>query len=163
VRQGRRLVGDWVMTQREVTRPHAHLDSVALGCFYLDVHGVQRLPDLHAVGGARAEGGIGNLAVRAYEIPYRVLLPRQTEALNLLVTVGVSASHIAFSTLRMEPVWMALGHAAGVAAGLHLQGGQPLANLGPLVRQTLSAQGQELDASRLPDYWPPDWERAPTH
>ena len=160
VRQGRRLVGDWVMTQADVIHRHGHLDSVALGCFFLDVHAVQRLPDPEAIGGARLEGSLGKQSVRAYEIPFRALLPKASEVCNLLVPVGLAATHVAYSTLRMEPVFMMLGHAAGVAASMHLTQGTPLARLGVDLRQALAQQGQRVDAQAFPDYWPPDFQRA---
>lgn len=118
VREARRLVGDYVMTQKDVQDEAFRFkpDSVALGSYRLDVHQVQYI---HTPNGIVPEGDIGHgIHVKPYEIPYRVLLPKRTEADNLLVPVCVSASHIALSTLRMEPVYMMLGHTSGIAAAM---------------------------------------------
>jgi hypothetical protein len=155
VRQARRLVGDYVMTQSDVTEHRFKPDGVALGSYYLDVHPVQLVPDEGAVGGLRAEGGLGKLRVQPYEIPYRSLLPQRTEAENLLVPVCLSASHVAYSTIRMEPVYMMLGHACGTAAALAQENSTPLHGLSTAtLRERLRADGQIFDARPFTQVWP---------
>lgn len=145
VRQGRRLVGDFVMTQHDVTEDRFKPDGVALGSFFLDVHPVQLVP----------EGGLERQRVKPYEIPYRALLPKRAEVTNLLVPVCCSASHVAYSTIRTEPVHMMLGHARGLAAALSLGRKSALHDLPPAtLRASLAEQGQVLDARRFPRVWP---------
>jgi hypothetical protein len=158
VREARRLVGDFVMTQKDVQDEAARFqpDSVALGSYRLDVHDVQYVAGND--GGIVPEGSMkGGIFVKPYEIPYRVLLPKRTEAANLLVPVCVSASHIALSTLRMEPVYMMLGHASGVAASMSIKSGKPLHDLpvrelqARLVeqKQIISAKGFDAPAKNI--------------
>jgi hypothetical protein len=113
VREARRMVGEFVMTQKDVQTDLAKTDVIGMGSYNSDSHNVQRVAN--AEGFAENEGDM-QVAVTPYQIPYRVLLPKRTEATNLLVPVTFSASHVAYSTLRMEPQYMILGHAAGVAA-----------------------------------------------
>jgi len=100
----------------ELTKP----DAIGLGSYNSDSHNVQRRP---AADGQSVENE-GDMQVRVtpYQIPYRVLLPRRNEATNLLVPVCFSATHVAYSTLRMEPQYMILGHATGVAAKMAVAG-----------------------------------------
>jgi hypothetical protein len=84
-----------------------------MGSYNSDSHNVQRHV---AEGGIVLNEGDVQVPVQPYQIPYRVLLPKKAEAENLLVPVCFSASHIAYSSLRMEPQYMILGHAAGAAA-----------------------------------------------
>src|SRR5947208_843228 len=84
-----------------------------MGSYNSDSHNVQRI--VTPEGNVENEGDM-QVAVKPYQIPYRVLLPKRSEATNLLVPVCFSASHVAYSSLRMEPQYMILGHAAGVAA-----------------------------------------------
>lgn len=168
VREARRLVGDFVMSQQDVTGRFQE-DGVALGSFYLDVHPVELLavsvpewvsdsPDAawpKRSYGMVAEGNLENVRVQPYEIPYRVLLPKRRDAQNLLVPVCSSASHVAFSTIRMEPCYQMLGHVAGVAAALSLEEKTPVQDV-PVshLRERLDVQGQILDAKLFPDFWP---------
>lgn len=155
VREARRLVGDYVMTQKDVTEDRFKSDAVALGSFYLDVHAVQLIPSADAVGGFVAEGGIGNVRIKPYEIPYRALLPKRAEAINLLVPVCLSASHVAYSTVRMEPVYMSLGHASGIAASISLKNKAKLHDLPTdQLQARLRDQKQVFDAKLFTREWP---------
>ena len=119
VREARRLRGAVVMTQADIMADRDKPDAVALGSYNADSHHVQRTiqPD----GSVRNEGDF-QVKVRPYAIPYRSLTPRREDATNLLVPVCLSASHVAYGTIRMEPVYMILGEAAGTAAALAAAG-----------------------------------------
>jgi hypothetical protein len=86
-----------------------------MGSYNSDSHNIQRIAN--ADGFAENEGDM-QVPVMPYQIPYRVMLPRRAEATNLLVPVAFSATHVAYSTLRMEPQYMIIGQAAGAAAAL---------------------------------------------
>jgi hypothetical protein len=120
VREARRMVGEYVMTQKDIQTELTKDDVIGMGSYNSDSHNVQRLatPD----GFVENEGDM-QVPVTPYQIPYRVMLPRRSEATNLLVPVAFSASHVAYSTLRMEPQYMILGHAAGVAARMAMDKG----------------------------------------
>lgn len=118
IREARRMVGDFVMTQKDIQTELTKSDAIGMGSYNSDSHNVQRY--VTEQGHAQNEGNM-EVPVSPYQIPYRVLLPRRHEAANLLVTVCFSASHVTYSTLRMEPVYMIVGQAAGVAAKLAQQ------------------------------------------
>ncbi len=146
VREGRRLVGEYTLTQLDITgkgeEPLHHSDSIAVGEFPIDSFPVRkRQPGDTIV----LEGYLGMLdyITRPYEIPYRVMIP---ETINgLIVPVAASTTHVAFSSIRMEPTWMALGQAAGVAAHLAIthQVAPRAVPIAPL-QETLISQGQVL-------------------
>lgn len=120
VREGRRIVGDFVMKEIDVTAFNSFTDGIAFTYYALDSHVCQRV----VVGGAvKNEGTIPGNSVAGNRIPFRILLPKQTECTNLLVTFGTSVSHVVFRTIRLEPIHMGLGHAAGVAAAMMAQSG----------------------------------------
>ncbi|MDF1744249.1 MAG: FAD-dependent oxidoreductase [Gimesia sp.] len=116
IREGRRMVGDYVMTQVDVFEKTSKKDSIALGSFPVDSHVVQRLasPDGKEVVN---EGGF-LVETPVYQIPYRAFLPQSKECKNLLVPIAMSCSRVAFNSLRVEPTWMATGQASGVAGAL---------------------------------------------
>ena len=107
------MIGAYVMTQRDTQEDRTKTDSIGMGLYNIDSHHVQRivLPD----GMLENEGDV-EVRTKPYEIPYRSLTPKRAECENLLVPVCMSASHIAYGSLRMEPQYMIMGQAAGVAA-----------------------------------------------
>ena len=146
VREARRMIGDTVMTQPDCQTAPTKPDAVAMGSFVIDSHIVQRV--VAADGTVFDEGAFPDAPVKPYEISYRVLTPRKSECANLLVPVCVSASHIACCSLRMEPVYMALGHAAGLAAVTSARSGRAVQEIEVAALQAeLRAQKQVL---RLP-------------
>ena len=120
IREGRRLVGEAVVTERHCTGQAVTHDPVGLGAYAMDSHNTQRYvaPD----GSARNEGDVQVRVPAPYGISYRALTPHYEDADNLLVPVGLSASHIAFGSVRMEPVFMVLAESAAVAAAMAVQG-----------------------------------------
>ena len=117
VREARRMVGDFVMTENDVRKDKKKDDAIGMGSYNIDSHNVQRYLTLD--GFVQNEGEI-QIPVTPYQIPYRVMMPKISEADNLIVTVCVSASHIAYSSMRMEPQYMIMGEAAGIAASMSI-------------------------------------------
>jgi hypothetical protein len=118
VREARRMLGAYVMTQSDITDNRTKDDSVGLGSYNTDSHHVQRVV---TKGGSILNEGDFQVLVKPYAIPYRSLAPKADECDNLLVPVCVSASHVAYCTIRMEPVYVILGQASGVAAALAVE------------------------------------------
>jgi hypothetical protein len=121
VREARRMVGAFVMTENELMKRRPTPDSVGMGSYTIDSHNVQRY--LTAGGGVQNEGDLGIELPGAYEIAYGTLVPKRGQAANLLVPVCVSSSHVAFGSIRMEPVFMILGQSAATAAVLAIDRG----------------------------------------
>ncbi len=113
VREARRMIGDHVVTQKDIQTELTKTDVIAMGSYNSDSHNVQRY--ITPEGNAQNEGNM-EVGVTPYQIPYRILTPKKTQATNLLVPVCFSASHVTYSTLRMEPQYMMIGQAAGLAA-----------------------------------------------
>ncbi len=141
VREGRRLVGEYTLTEHDMTTgSRRHQDSIAVGEFPIDSFPCRkrRPTDTQVL-----EGYLGMLdaLTRPYEIPYRIMIPVEVE--NLIVPIAASTTHVAYSSIRMEPTWMALGQAAGTAAHLTLRRNVTPRRvpMGELWRQ-LAAQGQ---------------------
>ena len=124
VREARRMVGEFVMSQKDIQTELTKPDVIGMGSYNSDSHNVQRRPSED--GTAVENEGDMQVRVTPYQIPYRVMLPKRTQATNLLVPVAFSATHVAYSTLRMEPQYMILGHAAGVAAKLAMETKRPV-------------------------------------
>jgi FAD dependent oxidoreductase len=119
VRDGRRMIGALVLTESDVLDARPQPDEVARGSYNIDIREVERtwryLPEYERQPAVFNEGYL-SVAVPPYPIPYRSLTPRREDATNLLVPVCLSASHVAFGSVRMEPTLMMLGEAAGRAA-----------------------------------------------
>lgn len=115
VREARRLISDYVMSEKNCKRQEVVPDSVGMGAYNMDSHNTQRY--VTAEGYARNEGDI-QIGTRPYPISYRSIRPRESECSNLLVPVCMAASHIAYGSIRMEPVFMVLGQSAATAASL---------------------------------------------
>lgn len=121
VREARRMVGTYVMHQADLQTDRMKDDSIGMGSYNSDSHNVQRIivtepgPWGDNVPLVINEGDM-QVSVKPYEISYRALTPMKKEAENLLVVSCVSASHVAYSSIRMEPQYMIMGHAAGLAA-----------------------------------------------
>lgn len=120
VREARRMVGEYVAIQKDLQTDLTKPDAIGMGSYASDSHNVQRF--VNGKGFVENEGDV-QVGVKPYQIPYRSLTPKRAEASNLLVPVCFSASHIAYSSMRMEPQYMIIGHAAGVAASLAVKQG----------------------------------------
>lgn len=117
IREGRRMIGAYVMRQSDLQTQRTKPDSIGMGSYNSDSHNVERvvMPD----GTVQNEGNV-EVPVQPYEMPYRVITPKRKEVTNLLVPVCLSATHSAYSSVRMEPQYMIIGQAAGEAAALAL-------------------------------------------
>src|SRR5690606_17679346 len=122
IREARRMVGQHVMTEHDTFSEGEISDPVGMGSYALDSHNVQRY--VKADGYVQNEGDIGVKPKKGpYKISYGSLVPKKEECTNLLVPVCVSSSHIAFGSIRMEPVFMILGQSAALAASLAIDNG----------------------------------------
>ncbi len=120
IREARRMVGDVVMAEDHVVARKVADDSVGMGAYGMDSHNTQRY--ITAGGWVRNEGNVQVGGFQPYPISYRAIVPAKGQAANLLVPVCLSASHIAYGSIRMEPVFMVLGQSAATAASLAIDG-----------------------------------------
>ncbi|MDQ2689098.1 MAG: FAD-dependent oxidoreductase, partial [Chloroflexota bacterium] len=127
VREAARMLGEHVLTEHDLRSGVTAPDAIGMGGYNVDIREVQwvaapiyRFPDIHDE--VMVEGYL-SAPVPPYTIPYRALLPRRSECANLLVPVCISASHVAFSSFRMEPQYMIAGESAGVAAAMAARSG----------------------------------------
>ncbi len=116
VREARRMVGDYVMTENEILARKPVPDPIGMGSYTLDSHNTQRY--VKEDGFVQNEGDIGVHAPKPYGIAYKSIVPKESECKNLFVPVCLSSSHIAFGSIRMEPVFMILGESAATAASM---------------------------------------------
>lgn len=147
IRETRRMLGKYIMTQKDIEINTTKEHSIGMGSYALDSHHIQRV--------VTPEGELineGNFTIKIdgpYEIPYESIVPKEKECANLLVPVCVSSSHVAFGSIRMEPVYMVLGQTAGTAASLAIDLGN---NVHAVPYETLRDQlikdGQTLEIAK---------------
>ncbi len=144
VREARRMVGAFVMTENELMKRRPTPDSVGMGSYTIDSHNVQRY--ITPEGYVQNEGDIGVPLPGPYEIAYGALVPKAGQADNLIVPVCVSSTHIAFGSIRMEPVFMVLAHSAATAAAIAIDRGVSVQNVPYAeLRDRLLKDGQVLE------------------
>jgi hypothetical protein len=113
IREGRRMIGEYVMTEKNCRGTEIVSDGVGMAAYTMDSHNCQRIV---VNGMVKNEGNVEVGGFPPYPIAYRSIIPKKNECTNLLVPVSLSASHIAFGSIRMEPVFMVLGQSAALAA-----------------------------------------------
>jgi len=141
VREARRLVSEYVMSQKHCQGKVACEDPVGLGAYNMDSHNVQRY--VAPNGKVRNEGDV-QIGVSPYGISYRSIRPRQEECENLLVPVCLSASHISYGSIRMEPVFMVLGQSAATAACLAIDSKVAVQQVDYAVLRTRMLEDQQV-------------------
>ncbi|RMF38069.1 MAG: FAD-dependent oxidoreductase, partial [Planctomycetota bacterium] len=143
VREARRMVGSYVMTEHDVLGRRRVPSPVGMGSYALDSHNVQRY--ITEEGYVQNEGDIGVRVPRPYSIAYQSLTPKRAQCQNLLVPVCLSCSHIAYGSIRMEPVFMILGHSAGAAASISVDQQIAVQDVPyPMLAEKLHSEGQVL-------------------
>jgi hypothetical protein len=143
VREGRRMISDVVMTQAYCQQFERAEDSVGMGAYNMDSHNAQRY--VTKDGMVKNEGNI-EVGVKPYPISYKSIVPKEAECSNLVVPIALSSSHIAFGSIRMEPVFMILGQSGATAVMHAIKEGVSLQKVNyPKLRQRLLADKQVLE------------------
>jgi len=123
IREARRMIGDYVMTQANCEGREKVADGVGMAAYTMDSHNCQRIViEKNGVRMVKNEGDVQIGGFPPYPVSYRSLVPKEQQCTNLLVPVCLSASHIAYGSIRMEPVFMVMGQSAAVAACLAIDG-----------------------------------------
>ena len=149
VREGRRMVGDYVATEHDVLRERTAKRPVAMAAYGMDSHNVRRYVDKD--GFVRNEGNIEDWRAggRPYPLDYGVIVPKKADCVNLFSPVCVSASHMAFGSIRMEPVFFALGQVAGAAASISIDSECAVQDVKyETLRDVLAKEGQVMKGER---------------
>lgn len=143
IREARRMISDYVMTQHNCEGLHIPNDPIGLGAYGMDSHNIQRYVD--ANGFVQNEGNVEAHGFKPYPISYKSIVPKKEECENLIVPVCLSATHIAFGSIRMEPVFMVLGQSAATAASLAIDTGSAVQDVHYLtLRKALLKDGQRI-------------------
>jgi hypothetical protein len=148
VRDARRMLGDYVLHERDLLDARPQRDVIAVGSYNIDIREIERtwryLPEYVRTPAVFNEGYL-SVAVPPYPIPYRTLTPKREHATDLLAPICLSASHVAFASVRMEPTLMMLGHAAGAAAAQAARRGAAVHDVDvEALQQSLRDAGQVL-------------------
>ena len=143
VREARRLVGEYVMSEKNCRYQETITDSVGLGAYNMDSHNCQRIVKN---GKVENEGDVQVAPMKPYPVSYRAIIPKAAECDNLFVPVCLSSSHIAYGSIRMEPVFMVLGQSAATAAAIAIDDNVPVQKVNyEKLRARLVADKQVLD------------------
>ena len=154
VREGRRMIGEYVVSQKDIMVQPQKEEAIIVSSFPIDSHDCQRIGTADFV---INEGTImpvrmaGRKHGYPYHIPYGAITPKSAECTNLLVPIALSATHVGFSSIRVEPTWMILGQSAGIAAALSAKQNVEVQKLPyKALRERLIAQKQVLEIPELP-------------
>jgi hypothetical protein len=145
IREARRMIGEYVMTEHNCTGKDIVSDPVGMAAYTMDSHNVQRIV---VKGMVKNEGNVEIGGFPPYPISYRSITPRRSECKNLLVPVCLSASHIAYGSIRMEPVFMVLGQSAAVAASEAINTNKAVQEVDVKKIRSKLAEDPLLDGSR---------------
>lgn len=155
VREGRRMIGEYVVSQKDIMDAPKQDDPIVVSSFPIDSHDCQRVGTQEMV---TDEGTIMPVRMSGrrhgfpYHIPYRAITPKAAECDNLLVPVALSCTHVGISSIRVEPTWMILGQSAGIAAAVSAKQNLTVQKLPyAVLRDRLLAQKQVLDLPVLAD------------
>jgi FAD dependent oxidoreductase len=141
IRESRRMVSDYVMTDKNCLRQTGVEDSIGLASYQMDSHHCRRV----VMDGACVNEGDVEIPISPYPVSYRSILPKAEECLNMVVPVCLSSSHIAFGSIRMEPVFMIMGQSAGAAVSLAFHQGSSVQDVEyNRLREVLVESGQVL-------------------
>ena len=144
IREARRMIGEFVTTENELLKRKPTPQSIGMGSYPLDSHNTQRY--ITPEGYVQNEGDIGIKMNGPYQIPYGSITPKREQCSNLLVPVCVSSSHIAFGSIRMEPVFMILGQSAATAAVMAIEHECSVQDVDyACLSQQLKTEGQVLE------------------
>lgn len=158
VREGRRMIGEYIISQKDIMDDPKKDDPIVVSSFPVDSHDCQRVGTSEFVvdeGTIMPQRMAGRRHGYPYHIPYRAITPKAAECDNLLVPVALSCTHVGISSIRVEPTWMILGQSAGIAAALSAKQNIAVQKLSyPALRERLLAQKQVLELPVLPDLPP---------
>ena len=142
------MLSDYVMTQANCEGKRVAEDSIGLASYPMDSHPCQRVVvERDGITTVRNEGAFGHGGGKPYPVSYRSIVPKKSECINLLVPVCLSSSHVAFGSIRMEPVYMILGQSAGFAAVMAIDTASAVQDVEyPKLREQLIRAGQILEA-----------------
>ncbi|HEY6226384.1 MAG TPA: FAD-dependent oxidoreductase [Verrucomicrobiae bacterium] len=148
IREARRMISDYVMTEKNCRESIQVEDAIGLAAYTMDSHNCQRIVKN---GRVENEGDVQVGGFPPYPIAYRSIVPKQSECENLFVPVCLSASHIAYGSIRMEPVFMVLGHSAADAAVMAIDANVPVQKIDvPALQKSLLAEKQILKWTAAP-------------
>jgi len=147
VREARRMLGVYVTSENDVLAKREVPNPVGMGSYAMDAHNAQRY--VTANGFVQNEGDIGVSPKTPYAIAYGSIIPKKEECTNLIVPVCLSTSHIAYGSIRMEPVFMILGQSAALAATIAINNRQAVQNISyDLLKEKLIARKQVLSMKK---------------